>query len=161
MEVVLLILGIACLLIGLAGAVLPLPGPPLSFGGILLLHFSDYAQFSDNLLFWLGAATVLITVLDYYVPIWGTKKFGGSKYGVTGSFIGMLAGLFMGPFGIFIGAFAGAFLGEMLNENNFNKAFKAALGSFIGFLVGIFAKVTLCLVMIFYAGSQLYNHFNS
>lgn len=161
MEIVMLIAGIACLLIGLAGAVLPLPGPPLSFAGILILHFSDYAQFSENLLFGLGAATVLITVLDYYVPIWGTRKFGGSKYGVTGSFIGMLIGLFMGPFGIFIGAFVGAFLGEMLHDNDYKKAFKAALGSFIGFVVGIFAKLTLCLVMIFYAGSQLYNHFNS
>ncbi len=159
MEVILLILSIICLLTGLAGAILPLPGPPLSYAGILFLHFSEYAEFSDAQLFGLGAATVIITILDYYVPIWGTKKFGGSKYGTTGSFIGMLAGLFMGPFGIFIGTFAGAFIGEMLHDNDAKRALRAAFGSFAGFVVGIFAKVALCLIMIFYAGSQIYNYF--
>jgi uncharacterized protein len=74
MDYLLLISGLACLVIGLAGAILPLPGPPLSFGGILLLHYSRFAEFSENSLIVFGIITAVITVMDYYIPIWGTKK---------------------------------------------------------------------------------------
>ncbi|WP_259016876.1 DUF456 domain-containing protein [Emticicia fluvialis] len=160
MDIVLLIIAIVCLLIGLAGAVLPLPGPPLSFAGIVALHFTRFAQFSENLLWTLGLLTLVVTVLDYYVPVWGTKKFGGSRYGSWGSMLGMLIGLFFGPFGIFIGAFVGALVGELLAGSTSEQATKAAIGSFIGFLVGIVMKVALCLVMIWYAGKDLWFYFS-
>ena len=152
MDILLLILGIAGLLVGLAGAVLPLPGPPLSFVGLLCLHFSSYAEFSLLMLYSFGALTVAITVLDYYVPIWGIKKFGGTKYGTWGSTIGLLLGFFVIPaLGIFLGAFVGALAGELIGGMAADKALKAALGSFLGFLTGIVMKVILCLVMIGYA----------
>jgi uncharacterized protein YqgC (DUF456 family) len=94
MDILLSILGFLALLIGLAGAVLPLPGPPLSFVGLLMLHYSKYVEFTENTLIAYGAVTLIITVLDYYIPIWGTKKFGGSKMGTYGSAIGLLIGLF-------------------------------------------------------------------
>lgn len=156
MDIVLLILSIICLLVGLAGAVLPLPGPPLSFIGLLILQFTKYVEFPQKLLVMLGIATVAVTIIDYYVPIWGTKKFGGSKYGTWGSTIGMVVGMFFGPLGIFIGAFAGALLGEFINGANSQVAFKAAIGSFVGFLAGIVMKVFLCGVMIYYAISYFY-----
>ena len=156
MDILLLILGIAGLLVGLAGAVLPLPGPPLSFAGLLCLHFSKYAQFSDSVLYTLGFVTLIITVLDYYVPIWGVKKFGGTNYGVWGSTLGLIVGFFIIPaIGIFLGAFLGALIGEMLGGMATDKALKAAFGSFLGFLAGIVMKVLLCLTMIFYAVREL------
>jgi uncharacterized protein YqgC (DUF456 family) len=158
MEILLLVIGIICLFVGLAGAVLPLPGPPLSFGGMLALQYSTYANFSQNTLITFGVLTVVVAVLDYYVPIWGTKKFGGSKWGVYGAAIGLLAGLFLGPFGIFIGAFAGAFLGEFLYDKNQSKAFKAAVGSFVGLMAGIVVKVFLCLAMLVYSGVEIFNN---
>jgi uncharacterized protein YqgC (DUF456 family) len=158
MDILLLITGIVCLLVGLAGAVLPLPGPPLSFAGMIALQYSRFADFGQNTLIVFGVLTVVITVLDYYVPIWGTKKFGGSKWGAYGSAIGLVAGLFLGPFGIFIGAFAGAFLGEFLNDKNPNRALKAAFGSFIGLMAGMAVKVILCLVMLVYSGVQIFQN---
>lgn len=158
MDFILLILGIVCLIIGLIGAVLPLPGPPLSFVGLLMVHFSKFASFSEETLFALGAATALITVLDYYVPIWGTKKFGGTKAGTRGSTAGLIVGMFFGPMGIFIGAFLGALLGEFLFGDK-QHALKAALGSFFGFAAGIVMKVVLCIIMIFYAGQAIYHYF--
>jgi uncharacterized protein len=149
MDIVLLILAIACLGIGLAGAVLPLPGPPLSFVGLLLLHFSSYAQFSPWVLYTFGFITLVITVLDYYVPIWGIKKFGGTSYGTWGSTIGLLLGFLVIPaLGIFLGAFLGAFIGELIGKMPVEKALKAAFGSFLGFLSGIIMKVILCIAMI-------------
>ena len=149
MDLLLAIVGGICLLVGLAGAILPLPGPPLSYVGLLLFHFTKFGQFSQELLFSLGFATLLITVLDYYIPVWGTKKFGGTKAGTRSSTAGMIIGMFFGPFGIFIGAFAGAFIGETLWGDKQN-ALKAAMGSFVGFAAGIMLKVALCCLMIFY-----------
>ncbi len=147
-----LILGVTALLAGLAGAVLPIPGPPLSFLGLLLLHWSGYATFSGPVLWSLGIATAIIAVLDYYIPVYGTKKFGGSRYGSIGTVAGMLAGLFVFPgIGLFLGAFLGAFFGELLGRAPWRLALKAAIGSFLGFVTGIVMKVALCLVMIAYA----------
>ncbi|MFB0909294.1 MAG: DUF456 domain-containing protein, partial [Spirosomataceae bacterium] len=150
MDIVLLILGVIALIVGTIGAVLPLPGPPLSYIGLLLIHATRFANFSSTLLWTLGLITAAVLVLDYYIPIWGTKQLGGSKYGSWGSAIGMVVGLFLGPFGLFIGAFAGALIGELLHGAKFNTSLKAAIGTFLGFAVGIVMKLSLCVVMIFY-----------
>ncbi len=159
MDVLLLVLGIVALLVGTIGAVLPLPGPPLSYLGLILVHVTQYATFPATLLWVLGVATALILVLDYYIPIWGTKQLGGTKYGSWGSGIGMIVGLFLGPLGLFIGAFAGAFLGELIAGANLDTSFKAAMGTFLGFAVGILMKLTLCFVMIFYVSKALWAYF--
>ena len=157
MDILLLIVGIACLLTGLAGAVLPLPGPPLSFAGLILLHISKFAEFSDTVLYTLGFVTIVIAVLDYYIPIWGTKKFGGTKYGAIGATVGLIIGFFFIPaIGMFIGTFLGALLGELMGGSKFNSALKSAVGSFVGFLTGIVIKVILCFVMIGYAVVELW-----
>jgi uncharacterized protein YqgC (DUF456 family) len=159
MDILLLITGIACLLIGLAGAVLPLPGPPLSFAGLILLHISRFAEFSQTILYSLGFVTLVIAVLDYYIPVWGTKKFGGTRYGAIGATAGMLIGfLFIPAIGIFIGTFLGAFFGELIGRAKVKDALKSAVGSFIGFLTGIVMKVILCLIMIGYAVSGLWGN---
>lgn len=133
MDILLLILGITGLLVGLAGAVLPLPGPPLSFVGLLCLHFSKYAEISELTLYTFGALTLAITVLDYYVPIWGIKKFGGTSYGTWGSTIGLLLGFFVIPaLGIFLGAFLGALVGELIGGSRPTKRSKPLLALFWG-----------------------------
>lgn len=160
MDTLLLILGVAGLLIGLTGAVLPLPGPPLSYIGLLCLHFSSYAQFSRATLVGLGLATAIVAVADYYVPIWGTKRFGGSAAGQWGSVIGLCIGFFVIPgIGIFLGAFLGAFVGELIAGAKTDVALRAAFGSFVGFLAGIVMKVALCLLMLFVAGVELWDRF--
>lgn len=151
MDIVLAILAAICLITGLVGAVLPLPGPPLSYLGIWLLEWSSYADFSGGLLWALGLATIAVTVLDYVVPLWGVKKFGGSKAGAWGSTIGLIVGMFFGPLGIFIGAFVGALAGELAAGRNSRQATRAAFGSFIGFLLGTGLKLVLCGLMIWYA----------
>lgn len=160
MDILLLIVGITCLLVGLAGAVLPLPGPPLSFAGLIFLHLSKYATFSQSILYSLGFVTLVIAVLDYYIPIWGTKKFGGTRYGAIGATVGLLIGFFVVPaLGMFLGTFIGAFLGELLGGAKINGALKSATGSFVGFVTGIVMKVLLCLIMIGYATVALWENF--
>ncbi|MFO7755375.1 MAG: DUF456 domain-containing protein [Bacteroidales bacterium] len=150
-DYLLLALAIALMIIGIIGCLVPvLPGPPLSFIGLLILHFSKFAEFSVNILIILGSASVLVAVFDYIVPIWGTKKFGGTKNGVRGATIGLVVGLFFGPAGIIFGPFIGAVLGELLYKSDFNYAIRAGTGSLIGFMAGIGLKLATSLIITFY-----------
>jgi uncharacterized protein len=145
MDILLTSIGILFLLAGFAGCILPgIPGPPISYIGLLLLHFTRYVQIDENTLLISGVITVVVTVLDNVVPIWGAKKFGGSKRGVWGSIIGLIVGMFMfPPFGIIVGPFAGAVLGELSGGSDNRTAFKAGMGAFIGFLAGTVAKLAV------------------
>jgi uncharacterized protein len=140
------------MIVGLVGCVLPvIPGPPLSFIGLLLLHFSKYAEYRFEFLLMFGLIAVIVTVLDYLVPIWGTKKFGGSKAGMWGAAIGLVLGLiFLPPLGIIIGPFAGAVIGEALTGKETAKAFRAGLGSLLGLMMGIGLKLAASVTMTFY-----------
>ena len=103
------------MVIGIIGCLVPaLPGPPISFLGLLFLHLSKFGQFTTPTLIILGSIAVVVTVLDYIVPLWGTKKFGGSKYGTKGATVGLIVGFFLGPLGIIMGPLIGAFVGEMI-----------------------------------------------
>jgi uncharacterized protein YqgC (DUF456 family) len=151
MDYVLLALAIALMIIGIAGCLLPvLPGPPLSFLGIVVLHFTRFADISKNLFIILGAVAIVVTIIDYVVPIWGTRHFGGSKYGMRGATVGLIIGLFLGPPGIIIGPFLGAVVGELIFKDDLKYAIKAGFGSLLGFLTGVGLKLAASLLMTFY-----------
>ena len=116
LEIVLIILGAVCLLGGLIGSLLPvLPGPPLSYGGLLLLHFTERVEFTTTQLIVWFMLVLLTIAFDYLLPIWGVKKWNGSRWGNWGCVAGTLAGVFFfPPWGILIGPFVGAIAGELL-----------------------------------------------
>lgn len=145
-------LGILLTIAGIAGCILPLiPGPPLSYIALLLLLVVDEQSFTPRfLIIWL-LITVIVTLLDYYVPVWGTKKFGGSRKGVWGATIGLVAGIFFfPPFGMIAGPFLGAFVGELIEGKDTRAALRSGFGSFIGFLAGTVMKLTVSIIMAFY-----------
>ena len=150
-DYLLLIFGIILMLIGIIGCLAPvLPGPPLSFLGLLLLQASKFGDFSLTVLIILGVITAVVSILDYVVPIWGTKKFGGSKYGTRGATVGLIIGLFLGPVGIIIGPLAGAVVGELIFKDDMKYAIRAGFGSLLGFLTGVGLKLAASFVMTFY-----------
>ncbi|MCL2702129.1 MAG: DUF456 domain-containing protein [Defluviitaleaceae bacterium] len=154
MEIILLILSFVLLIAGLLGSVLPIiPGPPLSFTGLLVLHFSGRGNLTVAfLLIWAGI-TLVVTVGDYFLPSLMTKRFGGSRFAAIGSFLGLVTGIiFFPPFGMILGSFLGAFIGELiLSRAQSKKALKAALGSLLAFAIGTGAKLIICSMMLFYA----------
>jgi uncharacterized protein YqgC (DUF456 family) len=155
-DYIFLILGITFMIIGIIGCLVPvLPGPPFSFLGLILLHISRFGHFTTTTLITLGVITVVVTIMDYIVPVWGSKKFGGSKYGTRGATIGLIIGFFLGPLGIILGALIGAFVGEMIFKDDLSYAFKAGFGSLLGFLTGIGLKLAASFVMTFYFVKEL------
>jgi uncharacterized protein YqgC (DUF456 family) len=158
MDIFWMILGALLMLVGIAGCVLPfLPGPPLCFVGLLVQQLNSDPPFSAGFLWTWAAITAVVTVLDYFIPIYGAKTFGGSKWGMWGCTIGLVAGFWFGPLGIIIGPFVGAFIGEMIASENAHRAFKSALGSFAGFLFGTLLKLIVCFVMAWYFGAFVYH----
>lgn len=157
MDIFLSILAIVLLLVGLVGAIIPvLPGPIISFSGLLCLYFTDNEPFDDEFMIYWLVATLLVSAIDQIVPILGTKKMGGSKYGVNGSIVGLIIGIFFfPPFGLIIGPFVGALVGELVSGKDMNQATKAAVGSFIGFLSGTFLKLTFSIVAGYYILTNL------
>ncbi len=150
-DYIFLILGIILIILGIIGCLVPiLPGPPLSYLGIVSLQVTKFGDFSKQRMIALLVIAIVVTVLDYVVPIWGTKKFGGSKYGVRGATVGLIVGFFLGPLGIVLGSLIGAFIGEMIFKDDIKYAIKAGFGSLIGFLTGIGLKLAASLLMTFY-----------
>ena len=151
MEMLWMILGGVLMLAGLVGCILPfLPGPPLCFIGLLLQQLQDPNPFTTKFIWIWAGITVLVVILEYVIPVYGTRRYGGSSYGVWGCTIGLVVGIFLGPVGIIAGPFVGALIGEMINNANTNNALRAAFGSFIGFLAGTLIKLVACSVMVYY-----------
>jgi len=151
LETILVISGFILLILGLAGCLLPvIPGPPLAYASLLALQLTDKQPFSMTfLLVWAGI-TVLVVLADLYIPILGTKKFGGTKWGIRGAAAGLVVGLFFPPWGIIAGPFLGAFAGELMNRQSGNKALRSAVGSFLGFVGGTVMKLGSCVIMGYY-----------
>jgi uncharacterized protein YqgC (DUF456 family) len=106
---------------------------------------------SSTILYVYAFLSVVLLILDYYLPIWTTKKFGGSKAGQWGATIGVLLGLFAGPWGIILGPLVGAYVGELVAGRNNQDAWKSAKGAFLGFLLGTGLKIMLVGAMIWSA----------
>ena len=151
MDIFLIVLGFVLVLLGIVGSFLPvLPGPLTGWFGLLVLHLTSAVPMNWIYLGITLAVAVLIWMLDYIIPGMGTKKFGGSRYGVYGTTIGLIIGLLSPiPFGILIGAFFGAFVGELLYDSkDTHRALKASLGSFIGLLASATMKFAVATVFV-------------
>lgn len=163
MSTILIILAIILFLVGIVGSIVPgLAGPPFSWAALLLIHLSDAAQFSTTFLIVTAAVAVVITLLDYIVPSWSTKRHGGSKAGVWGCNIGLvisIVGLPFGPqglLGVILWPFVGALVGELVSGKQSRAALRAAWGAFLGFLTGTGLKLAFAIFAAFFVVRELF-----
>ncbi|MBQ3632998.1 MAG: DUF456 domain-containing protein [Paludibacteraceae bacterium] len=148
MDIALLVIAFLCMVVGIIGCIVPgLPGVPVAYAGLWIAQATEKVDFSWQMLLVWAIVTIAVSVLDYVVPAWGTKKFGGTRYGVWGSTIGVFAGLFFGAAGVIIGPLAGAVIGELVGGKEIAEALKAGWGSFIGLLFGTILKLVCCGLM--------------
>lgn len=156
MEIIWIILGFLLIIIGFIGLIAPiLPSTIACYLALLLLHFAGVHAYSAETLIVLGVFTALTFAIDFIMPVLGTKKFGGTRYGVIGSTIGGIISIFVAPaFGIFALfvilalTFLGAYIGELITQKN-NAAAYAAFGAMLGFLFSTFIKLGInCVITL-------------
>lgn len=163
MDYIWLILSLICIITGVLGSLLPvLPGLPISWVGLVLLMLTKPIETDVLLLSVTGVIAIGVGILDYWIPAKGTKAFGGSKYGVWGTNIGLVVGLIVPvPLGFIWGPFLGAFIGEWwFASRNGNDAMWAATGSFVGFLTSTFLKLVVSIVFLGIFVTLVWNHFS-
>lgn len=152
MEFGLIIIALVAGIVGLVGVVVPvLPGTLLSFVGLLCAYFVTGSTITMTQLVVCGILSLIVILLDYLLPGYFTKVFGGTKAGITGATIGTFVGLLFGLPGIILGPFFGAVIGEMVSSNqDIDKALTIGLGSLLSFLVGSGIKLIVGLYMLYH-----------
>ena len=150
MEITIVILSILAGIIGIAGSILPgLPGTPISWIGLLLLYIWGPEEMPMKTIVIWGILTVLVSVIDYIVPMYFTKVTGGSKYAERGAMAGLILGIIFTPIGMILGSFLGALLSEWYyTRQGFTQALKAAVGSFLGFITGTGLKTIVSVLIM-------------
>lgn len=141
----------ALILAGFAGIFLPfLPGLPFAWLGLALYAF--LTSFEEISLFFLGitlALTIISGVIDYAAPIWGSKRYEASRYGLLGAVLGLIFGfLVLGPVGVLIGPFGGVLLAELLSGKALSKALSAATGTFVGIFFSFLLRITVVFLIL-------------
>ena len=158
MDIILIILSIICAVAGIVGCIVPaLPGPPVTWLGMLLLQWA-FHPFSTTLLVVTAIITIGVLVLDYYLPILTAKKYGATKQGIRGSIIGMLLGIFFTPVGMLAGLIIGAIVGDMMAGRNATQATRSATGTVMGTLLTIGIKLAWTMLLCWFIFSRIIMH---
>jgi len=155
-EIIIFTVVFCCLLLGLIGSVLPIvPGPIMSYLGILVLYFFTDISVSNNEILIYSILTIVVFSSDYILQFLGVKKLGGQKNALYGTFFGIFIGLFFAPLGLFIGPFLGAFLGALKDNKEQKQAIRIALGALLGFVCGTVLKLTYSIYIIYIVLNKL------
>ena len=152
MDITLIIIALIVGVVGLLGVIVPvLPGTIFSYIGLLCAYFVTGTTVTTNQLIIWGIIAFLAIVLDYILPGYFSKLFGGTKAGITGATVGMFVGILFGPVGIILAPFIGAVAGEMIGGKiPFEAALKVGFGSMLSFVVGTGIKLVAALYMLYY-----------
>ena len=150
MDILVIISVLLIMIVGIIGSIAPaLPGTPLIMLAALgYAWYTDFKVISTATLIALLIIMCLSLLVDYFSGLVGAKKYGASKWGLLGAFIGGLLGLFLGLPGLIVGPFVGAFIGELVTGKGPEEAFLVGWGSLIGILGGGVIKVILALIMV-------------
>lgn len=164
MDIFLAILAIVCGVIGIVGAVLPiLPGTLISYVGLLCTYFTSQSDLPSGKLWLWGILSGIVIVLDYILPGYFSKLFGGTKAGMIGAtagvVVGMIVSFFVSPISIIIGPILGAIIGEAIYDprKDIDKIIAVGVGSLISFVVGSGIKLVAGVFMMYYIWTDAFH----
>lgn len=159
MDIALSIGAFLLAILGIIGCIVPaLPGVILSYAGLLCAYGCSYSTMSSATIWIWLAVTLAVSLADYFLPAWMTRRFGGTRSGAIGATVGVFAGFFFfPPVGIILGPFAGAVLGELMHDKqDVGKAFRSGVGSFLAFVVGTGLKLAAAIGMFVHIATDTY-----
>jgi uncharacterized protein YqgC (DUF456 family) len=155
-HTILVILLVACCLVGLALIAVGLPGIWLMV--IAVIVYGLVTKFVGVGVITLSV-TIVLALLSEVAEAWlgfgMAKKYGGSKRAGWGALIGGLVGAAVGVpvpvvgsvIGSLVGAFGGALLFEYLGHGDSDKAVRAGWGALLGRVAATATKIGLGLVI--------------
>jgi len=150
MDILLYVIGVALMVVGLVGAIVPtLPGIPLIVGGVWLIAGVD--RYHHLGLWWLLGIAVVGAIgltLDLLAGAMGAKRVGASKQAVWGALVGTVIGVFFGLPGLLLGPFVGAVLGELAAGNTVLRSTHVGVGAWLGLIFGTIMKLVSSLMMV-------------
>lgn len=145
---------VAMMAIGAIGELIPgMPGASLVLAGIVIwAAATGFAGIGWSIIV-VFAILVLSAAVEFAATFWGARRFGASRAGQIGAFVGLILGIvgllpalpLGGPIvGILFGPFIGAFVGELFfrskrleaEGSRVQVAFKASLGTVLGSFIG-------------------------
>jgi len=136
--------------ISLLGSAVGLPLAPLVLVGTGVFGIlTNFVTFTVSHLLTFALIVIASFFFDNILVLLGAKKFGASKHGLFGAFLGAILGFFMaGPIGLLLGPFAGSVLFELSTRRKADEALKAGVGAILGVFMGVFFKFLLVLSLI-------------
>ncbi|MAV00256.1 MAG: hypothetical protein CMC37_01550 [Flavobacteriaceae bacterium] len=150
MDLFLIIISSLLIILGMAGSFMPIiPGPLTSWFGLFIFNLIPTAEIESTILVITFIIAIIIFILDNLIPIYGSKYFGATKYGIIGASTGLVVGILSPiPFGILIGPILGALIGELIFNNDLKKSIKSSIGVLIGFLASSLIKFVTCIAYL-------------
>src|SRR5262245_61226679 len=109
MTVLLWVIGVALVLVGIAGIIFPaLPGTVLIFAGLLIAAWADgFTRVGGWTLAFIGVIGALSYTVDFVAAALGAKHVGASPRAVAGAALGTLLGIPFGLAGVLLGPLVG------------------------------------------------------
>ena len=150
-EIMLFAVSLIIMFVGMAGIIVPvIPSIPLIWlGAFLYALFTRFEKITWMVLLVFALLTIFSIVLENLGNIYGAKRFGATRWGIIGSFVGMGVGFYLGgPLGLILGPVIGTVIFELMGGKGYRGALKSGLGNFVGFLGGSLRKVIIGLTMI-------------
>ena len=161
MEFIFLALGWICLALGLLGCfVYKVPGPILSFIGILILQYATKVEpFSTTAIIICAIAVVVCKILEKQAPKLIAKIHPFGKGGKIGAMIGSIIGLIlivsvqveataaavaMIIVALLIVPFMLSFVGEFIAEKDAKLALKKGTAAFSNYMVNTLLQLAVC-----------------
>lgn len=151
MDTFLIVLSGLFIIGGLIGCLTSkLPGTPLCYLGIIILHFCSIAEFTVSFFIRAGIIVIAVQGMNGVINNWGERTFGIEKKGIWGSLIGMFTGLYFGTWGIVSGCITGAFIGEFISSKNNKLMDQKKIGAFLSFFLGTVTQFIVVGVLLYH-----------
>ena len=144
-------------LIGLVGSLLPVvPGSLIVWFGVVVhrVWMGPEDSVTWKIVIITGVIMLVGQLADFFMGIWGARKFGATWKGAVGAFVGALVGFFVPPplFWLIVGPIIGAIIGELAAGRSLRDGGKAGIGTVIGGIVAFALKFGLsaCVIALFF-----------